>query len=170
MAAEDRQGTTVRIAAAGDAEAVAGIYNHYVARTVVTFEEEPVPAGEISRRIAEVQAAALPWLVAEREGAAVGFAYAAPWRARRAYRFSTEVTVYVAPERGGRGIGSALYAHLLAGLRDRNIHSVMGGIALPNEASVALHEKFGFKKVAHFEQAGFKLDRWVDVGYWQRIL
>jgi L-amino acid N-acyltransferase YncA len=170
MAAQESATTTVRIAAAGDAEAVAGIYNHYVARTVVTFEEEPVAACEISRRIAEVQAVSLPWLVAERAGAAVGFAYAAPWRARRAYRFSAEVTVYVAPERGGRGIGSALYAHLLAGLRDRNIHSVMGGIALPNEASVALHEKFGFKKVAHFEQAGFKLDRWVDVGYWQRIL
>jgi phosphinothricin acetyltransferase len=78
--------------------------------------------------------------------------------------------VYLAPEHGNRGIGSALYAELLAALRGSGLHAAIGGIALPNDASVALHEKFGFKKVAHFEQTGFKFNRWIDVGYWQLIL
>jgi L-amino acid N-acyltransferase YncA len=167
---EDMTGTIVRAGAAEDAEAVAAIYNHYVTNTVVTFEEEAVSPAEISRRIAEVQAGSLPFLVAERASAVVGYAYASRWRPRRAYRFSTEVTVYVDAAQGGQGIGSALYTRLLAQLRDGGIHAAMGGIALPNEASVRLHEKFDFKKVAHFEAVGFKLDRWIDVGYWQRIL
>jgi len=159
----------VRNAAAGDAEPVAAIYNHYVADTIVTFEEEPVQAAEIGCRMDEVRRAGLPWLVAERRGAVVGYAYATPWRPRRGYRFSTEVTVYVAPGEASRGIGSLLYRELLATLEQRDVHAAMGGIALPNDASVALHEKFGFKKVAHFEQAGFKFNRWIDVGYWQRV-
>jgi phosphinothricin acetyltransferase len=164
------EGIVVRAAAAQDAEAVARIYNHYVAETIVTFEEEAVTASEMSRRIQEVQGASFPWLLAERGGAVLGYVYATVWRPRRAYRFSTEVTVYVAPGQGRRGIGSGLYASLLPALRDRGLHAAMGGIALPNDASVAFHEKFGFKKVAHFEQAGFKFNRWIDVGYWQRIL
>jgi L-amino acid N-acyltransferase YncA len=160
----------VRPATAADAEAVAGIYNHYVAHTIVTFEEEAVAAAEMARRMEDVRADALPWLVAERDGAIVGYAYATKWRVRRAYRFSAEVTVYLAPGEGGRGAGSRLYTHLLAELGARKIHAVMGGIALPNDASIALHEKFGFRKVAHFEQTGFKFDRWIDVGYWELIL
>lgn len=162
--------TTIREAAASDASAIAVIYNHYVAETVVTFEEEPVPVAEIVRRIEEVQSASLPWLVAELEGDVVGYAYARPWHARSAYRFSAEITVYLAPARTGRGIGSNLYGELFPILRARRVHAVMGGIALPNEASVALHEKFGLRKVAQFEEVGFKFDRWIDVGYWQRTL
>ena len=153
-----------------DAGALAGIYNHFVAKTIVTFEEEPVTTPEMARRIHEVRASGLPWLVAEQGGAPVGFALATPWRSRPAYRYSTEVTVYVATERAGHGIGSLLYARLLAVLQGCGVHAAMGGIALPNDASVALHEKLGFKKVAHFEQAGFKFNRWIDVGYWQIIL
>jgi L-amino acid N-acyltransferase YncA len=160
----------VRPATAADAEAVAGIYNHYVAHTIVTFEEEAVAAAEMARRMEDVRADALPWLVAERDGAIVGYAYATKWRGRRAYRFSAEVTVYLAPDEGGRGTGSRLYERLLDELRTRRVHAVMGGIALPNDASIALHEKFGFRKVAHFEQTGFKFDRWIDVGYWELIL
>ena len=170
VAGHDSENATVRAAVAEDAAAVAGIYNHYIVHTIVTFEEEPVAAAEIARRIEEVQAASLPWLVAERAGAVVGYAYASTWRPRRAYRLSTEVTVYLHPDEGGRGIGSILYTQLLAILRDRGLHAALGGIALPNDASVALHEKFGFKKVAHLEQVGFKFNRWIDVGYWQRIL
>jgi L-amino acid N-acyltransferase YncA len=169
-AAHDSAGVIVRAAAAADAAAVARIYNHYVAETVVTFEEEPVAAAEMARRMAEVQAASLPWLVAEREGAVAGYAYATPWRTRRSYRFAAELTVYIAPGLGGRGLGSALYRQLLAAARDRGLHAVMGGIALPNEASVRLHEKLGFEKVAHFREVGFKFGRWVDVGYWQLLL
>jgi phosphinothricin acetyltransferase len=118
----------------------------------------------------EVREASLPWLTAERAGEVVGYAYATAWRVRRGYRYSTEVTVYVAPGVGGLGIGSLLYADLIPALEERGIHIAIGGIALPNEPSVALHEKFGFNKVAHFEQVGLKFDRWIDVGYWQRIL
>ena len=160
----------VRAASAEDAPAIANIYNHYVLQTIVTFEEDAVAASEMVRRIEEVHAASLPWLVAERAGATVGYAYANKWRTRAAYRFSTEVTVYLAPDQSGRGLGSLLYTHLLAALQARGIHAAMGGIALPNDASVALHEKCGFTKVAHFGQVGFKFNRWIDVGYWQRIL
>jgi L-amino acid N-acyltransferase YncA len=170
MADLDCREALVRAATAEDAEAVAAIYNHYVTQTVVTFEEEAISASEISRRLGEVQAASLPWLVADRDGLVVGYAYATRWRPRHAYRFSSEVTVYVHPDYGARGIGSALYRQLLPELRDRGIHAAMGGIALPNDASVRLHERFDFKKVAHFAAVGFKFNRWIDVGYWQRVL
>ena len=161
---------TIREATPSDATAIAEIYNHYVTETVVTFEEEPVAAAEMARRIEEVRSASLPWLVAEEGLEVAGYAYATRWRGRSGYRFSAEVTVYLASGRGGRGIGSKLYEQLFSLLRARGVHAVMGGIALPNEASVALHEKLGMRKVAHFEQVGFKLDRWIDVGYWQRLL
>jgi L-amino acid N-acyltransferase YncA len=161
---------SIRPATAADAEAIARIYNHYIAHTIVTFEEEAVDAAEMARRIADVQAASLPWLVVEDEGGIQGYAYATKWRPRRAYRFSAEVTVYLAPDESGRGLGTLLYTHLIAALRARDFHALIGGIALPNDASVALHEKLGFRKVAHFEQTGFKFDRWIDVGYWELIL
>jgi phosphinothricin acetyltransferase len=168
MLGNAREGTTVRGATAPDAGAIAEIYNHYVAGTVVTFEEEPVSVAEIARRVEEVRSASLPWLVAEEDGHVVGYAYARPWNPRTAYRFSVEITVYLAPEHAGRGIGSKLYDELFPMLETRHIHAVMGGIALPNEASVALHEKFGLRRVALFAEVGFKFGRWIDVGYWQR--
>ncbi len=159
---------TIRSAAHGDAEAIVRIYNYYVMDTVVTFEEEPVPELEMARRIADVQAASLPWLVADVGGRVAGYAYASPWRTRSAYRFSVEVTVYLEPDRTGAGIGTRLYDELFRVLQARGIHAAMGGIALPNDASVAIHEKFGLRKVAHFTEVGFKFGRWIDVGYWQR--
>jgi phosphinothricin acetyltransferase len=158
-----------RACGAADAATIAEIYNHHVRDTVVTFEETPVSADEMARRIADV-GAHFPWLVWDDRGAVVGWAYATAWKARSAYRFSVETTVYVAASHQGRGIGAALYGALLDELRARDVHSAVGGIALPNPASVALHEKLGFRKVAHFTEVGRKLDRWVDVGYWQLIL
>ena len=160
----------MRPAVAGDSTSIAEIYNHYVATTVITFEEEPVTAMEMARRIEGAGSAALPWLVAEREGKVAGYAYASPWKARSAYRFSAEVTVYVHPGSARLGIGRRLYEQLLAALEARGIHSAFGLIALPNEASVALHERLGFVKVAHLREVGLKFGRWIDVGYWQRIL
>jgi phosphinothricin acetyltransferase len=161
---------TIRAAELSDSSAIAAIYNHYVAKTVITFEDEPIEAAEIARRIGDVRSASLPWLVAEENSQVVGYAYATPWKARPAYRFSVEVTVYVALDSAGRGIGSMLYSNLFSILETLGIHAAIGGIALPNDPSVALHEKFGLKKVAHFQQVGFKLNRWVDVGYWERTL
>ena len=151
-----------------DAASIAVIYGHYIEHTVVTFEEELVAEAEMVRRIEEVRSLSLPWLVADSAGRIDGYAYASKWRPRSAYRFSVEVTVYLAPGVVGRGIGSALYAELFGMLPALGVHAAMGGISLPNEASIALHEKFGMRKVAHFEEVGFKLGRWVDVGYWQR--
>lgn len=156
----------IRPATLDDATAIVDIYNHYVATTVISFEEHPVTPEEMAGRIRDVTAS-LPWLVYESEGKVVGYAYATKWRVRSAYRFSAETSVYVAAGQGGKGIGSALYKDLLEELRAREIHMAIGGIAQPNEASVALHERLGFEKIAHFKQVGRKFDRWVDVGYWE---
>jgi len=161
---------TIRLATAADAEAVAVIYNHYVTATVVTFEEEPVSDADMAGRIAEVTAASLPWLVAERGGEVLGYAYASSWKGRCAYRFSKEITVYLGQRHLRRGLGSRLYGELFSLLRERGVHAVIGGIALPNAGSVALHEKLGLEKVAQFKEVGFKFGQWIDVGYWQRLL
>jgi L-amino acid N-acyltransferase YncA len=117
-----------------------------------------------------VAQANLPWLVLASEREVVGYAYATKWRERSAYRFSAESTVYLRPDCGGRGHGTRLYDALLTALASRGVHAVMGGIVLPNAASVALHEKVGMRQVAHFREVGFKFGRWLDVGYWQRVL
>lgn len=160
----------VRSALATDAEVIARIYNYYIHNTVITFEEEPVSAQAMAVRIADIQSASLPWLVAELGGAPVGYAYASKWKARSAYRHSVETTIYLEHGRGGRGIGKRLYSELLSLLRARGIHVAIGGAALPNEASVALHEKLGFERVATFREVGFKHNRWIDVAYWQLVL
>jgi len=160
----------IRPAQASDAAKIAEIYNHYVLNTAVTFETDAVSAAEMVDRIAGVAAAELPWLVAVESEQVLGYAYATRWRARAAYRHSVEVTVYLHQDARGRGLGSDLYCALFTRLQQQSIHAVIGGIALPNDASVHLHEKLGMKQVAHFEQVGHKFDRWIDVGYWQLIL
>lgn len=171
--------TTTRFAGSDDGDALAAIYNHYITETIVTFEEEPLDGGELVRRLARVEAAGRPWLIAERNGRGassgvgpelLGYAYAIPWSERVGYRFSSEVTIYLAPDAVGGGIGSLLYRELLDELRRRSQRVAIGGIALPNPASVALHEKLGFEKVAHFARVGTKFGQWIDVGYWQLML
>jgi len=159
----------VRACREADASRICEIYNHFVRETVVTFEETPLSEGDLVERIRKITAD-LPWLVCEEDGAVAGYAYAAPWHARSAYRFSVESTIYLAPDRCGRGIGTRLYSALLAELGARGLRSAIGVIALPNPGSVALHEKLGFTKVGHISEVGLKLGRWVDVGYWQRLL
>ena len=159
----------IRPSSEHDAAAICVIYNHFVRTTTISFEEQDVTEAEMAKRIREY-AAALPWLVFEQDGVVAGYAYATSWRVRAAYRFSVESSVYVSPGMAGRGIGSALYRALIGELRQRGVHAVIGGIAQPNPASVALHEKLGFDKVAHFKQVGRKFDRWVDVGYWELLL
>lgn len=159
----------IRDASADDAPAICAIYNHYATDTIVTFEERPVTTTEMQSRMAAVLER-LPWLVLECDGTVAGYAYASPWKARSGYRFTVESSIYLAPAHIGRGFGSALYRSLLGNLRTRNIHCVIGGAALPNPASVALHEKLGFTKTAHFRENGFKFGRWIDVGYWQLLL
>jgi L-amino acid N-acyltransferase YncA len=159
----------IRTATTEDAEAICAIYNHYVLESTITFEEAAVIPAEMANRIDDTLQS-LPWLVSEDRAAVHGFAYASAWKGRCAYRHSAEVTVYLDPKFTHRGIGSQLCEGLLAGLRERKFHAAMGGIALPNAASIALHERLGFHKVGHFEQVGRKFDRWIDVGYWQLLL
>lgn len=160
----------IRPAEPRDAEAIAAIYNHYIVNTVITFEEKPVTAQDMAERIKEIGSAHLPWLVVEEDGAIVGYAYASKWKGRSAYRYSVECSVYLSPSSVSKGWGTKLYDALFAVLREQSIHVVIGGIALPNPASVALHEKLGMKKVAHFSDVGCKFERWLDVGYWQMTL
>lgn len=164
------QQSALREATAQDAAALASIYNYYVEHSVITFEEEVLAPGEMAARVAETRGAGLPWLVVESGDAVAGYAYASKWKGRCAYRFSVEVTVYLAPDHLGRGLGSALYRALFADLGKRGYHCAIGGIALPNDASVALHERLGMEKVAHFREVGYKFGRWIDVGYWQGVL
>nr|WP_058023414.1 GNAT family N-acetyltransferase [Pseudohongiella spirulinae] len=160
----------LRDARASDAGQIAHIYNYYVLNTVVTFEEKAVPEIEMASRISDVQGLGLPWLVAEdSDGAISGYAYAVRWKTRAAYKFSVETTVYTDPELRRNGLGTMLYSALFERLMAAGIHSAVGGICLPNDASVALHEKMGMKQIARFNEIGFKAGQWLDVGYWQRI-
>jgi phosphinothricin acetyltransferase len=151
-----------------DINEITDIYNFYIAETVATFEEEVITPEIMLTRITKVSNDNLPWLVAEDDyGNVTGYAYATKWRERFAYRFSVEVTVYLSPKYLGAGIGTKLYQTLFSELKKRSIHSVIGGITLPNPASIALHEKFAMKQVAHFKDVGFKFGQWRDTGYWQ---
>lgn len=159
-----------------DAAAVAAIYEHYVLHDTATFETEPPDVSVMQGRIESVLARGLPYLVAEVDGKVAGYAYAGPFRDRAAYRFTLESTIYLAPDVRRAGLGTALYAELLARLRALTgsahapVHSLMGVIALPHPASVALHERLGFQHVGTVRDAGFKFERWIDVGYWQLML
>lgn len=156
---------TIRDCTDADVPRICDIYNHYIRETTVTFEETPLPVAEMARRIADVRTR-FPWLVIESEGTVAGYAYASPWKTRSAYRFAVESTIYLAADALGRGLGTNLYSALLAKLPRCDAHRVLGCIALPNEASVALHEKLGFRKIGIFDEVGFKFGRRVDVGYW----
>lgn len=159
----------IRPAKVADAPRICEIYNHHVRETVVTFEEQPVADDEMARRIAETTAE-YPWLVSELDGAMVGYAYASSWKRRSSYRYAVESTIYLAPEFHGRGLGSGLYRALIAEMRARGFHCAIGGVALPNPASIALHEKLGYKHIGQFREVGWKFSTWVDVGYWELLL
>ena len=161
--------SNIRPVVEADAVAICAIYNPYVQNTVITFEQKQIPKKEMAKRIDEY-IAQYPWLVADVDGKVVAYAYATRWRARAAYDQTLESTIYVDKDYTGRGIAKPLYLELLRQLKALKVHAVVGCIALPNDASVALHEKCGFVKVAHFPQVGRKFERWVDVGFWQVTL
>lgn len=152
-----------------DAASICAIYNDYIEHSHATFEETPLAPDEMRRRIEETTTV-YPWLVWEEEGTVVGYGYGRRWRERPAYRHSVETTIYLNRAAIGKGNGSVLFEALLKELRLRKFHCVIGGVALPNPASVALLEKFGLRKVAHFTEVGYKFGKWIDVGYWQLVL
>ncbi len=159
----------IRNATLGDAAAICNIYNHYVLHTIITFEEEPVTEEDMAQRITTISAD-YPWLVYEENDTIIGYAYAGSWKTRSAYRFTVESSVYLHHQHHGKGLGRKLYNELIHHLRQRNIHTVIGGISLPNEASIALHEKLGFKYLGKFDEVGLKFNNYIDVGYWTLTL
>lgn len=152
-----------------DTDKICEIYNFYIANSVATFEEAPLTPLAMQDRITECTNR-YPWLVCELDGVVRGYAYASGWKARSAYKNTVEVTVYLENGFAKNGYGKALYAALLAQLQQLKVHVLLGCITLPNGPSEQLHEYFGFKKVAHFSEVGFKFGRWLDVGYWQKIM
>ena len=159
----------LRDAEPSDADAICSIYNEYILNTTITFEETPLQAEEMASRIRLVMQS-YPWLVYEKDSRVVGYAYAGKWKERSAYRYSVETAIYMDSRHVGKGIGTQLMKELLNRLKAVSLHSVISGIALPNPASVALCERFGFKKIAHFSEVGYKMNRWIDVGYWELLL
>jgi L-amino acid N-acyltransferase YncA len=150
----------------GDADACALIYAPNVEGSPVSFEERAPDEAEMAARIARVSATH-PWLVAEHDGQVVGYAYAVPFQERPAYRWSASVSVYVATGHRGRGVGRTLYIALFDRLRAQRIRTACAGITLPNQASVALHERLGFVAVGVHRKIGWKDGAWRDVGLWQ---
>jgi L-amino acid N-acyltransferase YncA len=160
---------TIRPVLIEDSQRICEIYNHYVLNTSISFEEEPVSRDEMAKRISTITGS-YPFLVYELDGVLLGYAYANRWKERAAYRFTAEVTVYIDKNHLGKGIGIKLLEELLRTVREYNIHALMAVIALPNDSSIRLHEKYGFKKAAHFPEVGYKQNRWIDVGYWELII
>ena len=153
----------IRAATVADAQQVLQIYSPFVTDTAVSFEEEPPSIEEMGGRISESHV----WLVAEDPSGVVGYVYAAPFHRRPAYRWSVEVSIYLAPAGQGRGLGRALLTELLDETRNHGFVSALAGTTLPNPRSIRLFESFGFEKIAHQRQVGFKLGAWHDVGWWQ---
>lgn len=161
----------IRDAGPGDVAAVQAIYAHHVLTGVASFEETPPDHDEITRRMTSAQEQGFPFLVAEENGTVLGYAYASPFRARPAYRYTTETSVYVEKDANGRGIGHALMIALIArceALGLRRMIAVIGDSG--NTASIALHHKVGFNMVGAVPGSGFKLGRWVDTVYMERPL
>ncbi|PKQ27369.1 MAG: phosphinothricin acetyltransferase [Actinobacteria bacterium HGW-Actinobacteria-4] len=161
---------TVRDATLEDASRLAQIYDYYVRETIITFEIDPVPVEVMGARVARVQRSGLPWLVIEAHGVIQGFAYAAPFRDRAAYDRTVETTVYLADNAIRSGLGTTIYQALLERIVGTGLHAAIAVIALPNQASVAVHERLGFTHAGTLTEVGHKFDQWIDVGYWQRSL
>lgn len=156
----------IREAISSDAQAIADIYNYYIVNTVITFELDPVTPREVMKRMEKYKEVG-PYLVCEEDDEVIGYAYVSKFRERPAYAHSVETSIYLKKGAGGKGRGTTLYSELLSQVL-LQCHVIVGGIALPNEASIKLHEKCGFRKVAHFLGVGRKFGRWIDVGFWQK--
>jgi L-amino acid N-acyltransferase YncA len=154
---------------ARDAAGCAAIYRPFVERTAASFEDRPPSDGEFAARINQITQTHA-WLVADDGGRLLGFAYGCPHRERAAYRWAADVAVYVDPRHHRRGIGKTLYQALIERLQKQRICVLCAGIALPNDASVALHESLGFGLTGVYRKIGYKLGRWHDVGWWQLAL
>jgi phosphinothricin acetyltransferase len=160
----------IRLAQEQDAAAIAAVYRHYVEQTPVSFEDVAPDAAEMGRRMRGDRPGFCPWFVAEEGDQLLGYAASSPFRTRRAYRWTVETGIYLAPDAAGRGVGRELLSTLLGVLERQGYVAAIGAIALPNAASVALHEKLGFIYAGTYRGVGFKLGEWLDVGLWEKEL
>lgn len=159
----------IRVATPSDASAIQAIYAPVVEHTAISFELEVPSVEEMAQRISATLPM-YPYLVAEEDGQVLGYAYAGAHRARRAYRWSVDVTAYIASNAHRKGVGRALYQRLLSLLERQGFHAAYAGIALPNPGSVGLHEAMGFEHIGTYPEVGFKHGQWRDVGYWRKAL
>ena len=159
----------IRPATETDAAQIAAIYAPFVRDSHTSFESEPPDAAEIARRIANTQRTH-PYLVFDRDGEVLGYAYATPYRPRAAYQWGAETTVYVKEGLRRSGVGRRLYSSLFAVLAHQGFRMAYAAIALPNPASIGLHEALGFEPLGAYRAAGYKLGAWHDVGWWQRCI
>jgi phosphinothricin acetyltransferase len=159
----------VRTAAVEDAAQIAAIYAPFVRDSHTSFETEPPDEVEMRRRIADTQRTH-PWLVCDRDGEVLGYAYATPHRARAAYQWCVETTVYVKDGLRRSGVGRALYRALFQVLEQQGFQMAYAAIALPNPGSAAMHEALGFEALGVYKAAGYKHGAWRDVGWWQRAI
>ncbi|KPI15316.1 Phosphinothricin acetyltransferase [Actinobacteria bacterium OK074] len=163
----ERHPAEIRPATVADMPAVCDIVNHYIETSTVNFRTEPQTPQEWTLDLLHLQER-YPWLVAEVDGQVAGIAYAGPWKARNAYDWTAESTVYVSPRHQRLGLGSTLYTHLLKSMEAQGFKSVVAVIGLPNDPSVRLHEALGYTARGTLRAAGFKHGGWHDVGFWQR--
>lgn len=157
---------SIRLAYAADAEQIREIYAPIVRNTHISFERDMPDAAEIAARIAKTMPR-YPWLVCELDDRVAGYAYASPFRQRKAYQWTAETTVYVNEDFQRRGVARALYTSLIAVLREQGFRNAIGVIALPNPASIRAHEAVGFRKVGVLENMGYKAGAWRHTGWWQ---
>lgn len=162
---QDRSTPLIRLAEEGDALQIAAIYAPVVRDTMISFETESPSVEEIARRVRDTLVR-WPWLVCERDGEVLGYAYAGAHRSRAAYQWSVDVSAYVREYARRKGVGRALYTSLIAALDLQGFYNAYAGIALPNNASVGLHEAMGFRLVGVYRGVGYKLGAWRDVGWW----
>jgi len=153
-----------------DAARIAEIYNYYIEETIVTFEYDTVSVKEIENRINKMQSKRYPYFVYEEDGLVLGYAYLSNWRERVAYDITLETSVYLDRNFMARGLGSIMYEELITRARKKDIHSLIGSISLPNDASRKLHKKLNFELIGKFKESGVKFGKLIDVEFWQLIL
>lgn len=160
----------IRPYSAADIPAVTRIYCHYVRDTVITFETEEPSEAEMASRFATITGKGHPLLIAEQDGAVIGYAYASTYRPREAYRFTCEDSIYLAPDAVGHGLGGKLLARLIEDSTKAGLKQMLAVITAERANSIRLHEKHGFRFIGKYEALGYKFDRWLDIVHMQRAL
>ena len=160
----------IRKATLNDVHVICSIYNYYIENTAITFENEPVSEAEMEQRMSEVIHSGYSFYVGEIDKKVVGYYYTHRWNSRCAYNTTVEESIYLDKEETGKGYGTKLLEHLLEHIDKSKFHALIAGICIPNEGSVRIHEKFGFKQISHMKEIGRKFNQWQDVGHWQLIL